>query len=59
MLAPSCQMNRDGRDKPGHDAGSEGVFLEFSAPTWPNGFDIAPDWLFREMELAGELTRAS
>src|SRR5262245_29992230 len=21
------------------------VFLEFGAPTWPNGFDIAPEWL--------------
>lgn len=33
------------------------VFLEFGAPTWPNGFDIAPEWLRREMELAGELHR--
>jgi hypothetical protein len=33
------------------------VFLEFGAPTWPNGFDIAPEWLRREMEGAGELTR--
>jgi Protein of unknown function (DUF2442) len=32
------------------------VFLEFGAPTWPNGFDIAPAWLRREMESAGELT---
>jgi hypothetical protein len=31
------------------------VFLEFGAPTWPNGFDIAPEWLRREMEAAGEL----
>ena len=35
------------------------VFLEFGAPTWPNGFDIAPEWLHREMEGAGELTRAA
>ena len=35
------------------------VFLEFGAPTWPNGFDIAPEWLRREMEKAGELTRAA
>ena len=35
------------------------VFLEFGAPTWPNGFDIAPEWLRREMETAGELTRAA
>ena len=33
------------------------VFLEFGAPTWPNGFDIDPEWLRREMEAAGELTR--
>ena len=32
------------------------VFLEFGAPTWPNGFDIAPAWLHREMDAAGELT---
>ncbi len=35
------------------------VFLEFGAPTWPNGFDIAPEWLRREMEAAGELMRAA
>ena len=34
------------------------VFLEFGAPTWPNGFEIAPEWLRREMEVAGELGRA-
>ena len=33
------------------------VFLEFGALTWPNGFDIAPEWLRREMEAAGELSR--
>jgi hypothetical protein len=33
------------------------VFLEFGAPTWPNGFDVAPEWLHREMERAGELSR--
>ena len=32
------------------------VFLEFGAPTWPNGFDLAPEWLRREMQAAGELT---
>jgi hypothetical protein len=32
------------------------VFLEFGAPTWPNGFDIAPEWLRREMDKAGELS---
>jgi hypothetical protein len=35
------------------------VFLEFGAPTWPNGFDISPEWLRREMAAAGELTRAA
>jgi hypothetical protein len=35
------------------------VFLEFGAPTWPNGFDIAPEWLRREMEKAGELTKVA
>jgi hypothetical protein len=35
------------------------VFLEFGAPTWPNGFDIAPEWLRREMQAAGELTRVA
>jgi hypothetical protein len=33
------------------------VFLEFGAPTWPNGFDIAPEWLRRAMEQVGELSR--
>jgi hypothetical protein len=33
------------------------VFLEFGAATWPSGFDIAPEWLRRDMEAAGELTR--
>jgi len=32
------------------------VFFEFGAPTSPNSFDIAPDWLRREMEAAGELS---
>jgi hypothetical protein len=35
------------------------VFLEFGAPTWPNGFDIAPGWLHREMDSAGELSRVA
>jgi hypothetical protein len=32
------------------------VFLEFGALTWPNGYDMAPEWLRREMEKAGELS---
>jgi hypothetical protein len=35
------------------------VFLEFGAPTWPNGFDIAPEWLRREMAAAGELAQGA
>lgn len=31
------------------------VILECGALTWPNGFDIAPEWLRREMSAAGEL----
>jgi hypothetical protein len=33
------------------------VFLEDGAPTWPNGFDVAPGWLRREIEAAGTLVR--
>ena len=33
------------------------VFLEFGAPTWPNGFDVAPAWLHRELSAAGKLAR--
>jgi Protein of unknown function (DUF2442) len=33
------------------------VFLEFGAPTWPNGFDVAPGWLHREIAAAGNLSR--
>ena len=33
------------------------VFLEFGALIWPNGFDIAPEWLRREMGSRNELTR--
>ena len=31
------------------------VFLDFGALTWPNGYDMCPDWLRGEMEAAGEL----
>jgi hypothetical protein len=34
------------------------VFLEHGSPTWPNGFDVAPAWLYRELEHAGALSRA-
>jgi hypothetical protein len=33
------------------------VFLEFGAPTWPNGFDMCPDWLHLEIEATGALRR--
>ena len=26
------------------------VFLEDGAPTWPNGFDMCPDWLRKQVE---------
>ena len=35
------------------------VFIELGAPTWPNGYDVAPEWLRREMASAGELTQAA
>src|SRR5262249_39711290 len=31
------------------------VFLEDGAPTWPNGYDMAPSWVQMELEAAGEL----
>ena len=33
------------------------VFVEDGVPTWPNGFDIAPGWLRREIEVTGSLER--
>jgi hypothetical protein len=33
------------------------VFLEDGAPTWPNSFDMDPEWLRREIEAAGGLMR--
>jgi hypothetical protein len=35
------------------------VFLEDGAPTWPIGFDMCPDWLRREIEIAAALKRDS
>jgi hypothetical protein len=34
------------------------VFLDLGAPTWPNGYDIAPDALHADMQAAGELRRS-
>jgi Protein of unknown function (DUF2442) len=31
------------------------VFLEYGAPTWPNGFDMCPDCLRQENEATGVL----
>ncbi len=31
------------------------VFLEDGAPTWPNEFDMCPDWLRGEIEASGAL----
>jgi hypothetical protein len=33
------------------------VFLDYGAPTWPNGFDLSPAWLRSEIEAAGKLVR--
>jgi Protein of unknown function (DUF2442) len=33
------------------------VFLEDGAPTWPNSFDMDAEWLRREIEAMGGLTR--
>lgn len=35
------------------------VFVENGAPTWPNGFDLAPAWLYAEMQAAGALPRTA
>jgi Protein of unknown function (DUF2442) len=33
------------------------IFLEDGAPTWPNSFDMDPEWLRREIEATGRLAR--
>ena len=35
------------------------AFLEFGAPTWPNGFHMSPEWLRRQMQDASELTASA
>ncbi len=35
------------------------VFLEDGALIWPNGFDAAPGWLYREMKARGEFKAAA
>jgi hypothetical protein len=34
------------------------VFLEAGAPTWPNGFDLAPWALHRDLDAAGLLDKS-
>ena len=48
MLVPLRDLHYFGR-----------VFLECGALTWPNGFDIAPEWLRREMVEAKEFAHAA
>ena len=33
------------------------VFLEDGVPTWPNRFDMNPEWLRREIDAGGALKR--
>lgn len=35
------------------------VNLDHGALVWPNGFDIDPEWLRREMDMAGELQKSA
>jgi hypothetical protein len=35
------------------------AFVEMGAPTWPNGFDLAPINLYMQLRDAGALTRAA
>jgi hypothetical protein len=35
------------------------VFLQDGAPTWPNGFDMCPDWLRHEIDAGGALKRVA
>ena len=35
------------------------VALDYGAPTWPNGYDMCPDWLRMQMAAAGELRQVA
>ena len=35
------------------------VFVDFGAPTWPNGYDLAPHALYAEMAKAGLLRQGA
>jgi hypothetical protein len=48
MLKPLCDESYFAR-----------VFIELGAPTWPNSFDICPDYLHQQMTQAGELTKVT
>lgn len=41
------------------DAYFKRVFLEAGAPTWPNGFDLAPWALHADLKAAGKLEATS
>ena len=54
----SAMVDQSGPIEPSRDpAYFARVFLEDGAPTWPNGFDVAPGWLRREIEATGALAR--
>ena len=53
LVAANGPMGEPLRD----DAYFARVFLEDGAPTWPNSFDMCPDWLHREMQATGTLAR--
>ena len=35
------------------------VFLEMGTPTWPNGYDICPDFLYLEGQVVSSKSKAS
>ena len=52
LMARSGEMVRPLKD-PAYFAR---VFLENGAPTWPNGFDLAPWALYEDLRKAGRLS---
>jgi hypothetical protein len=38
---------------------SKRVFIEMGVPTWPNGFDLDPIYLYMQLRDAGALTRTA
>jgi hypothetical protein len=53
LVAESGSMGEPLRD-PAYFARA---FLEDGAPTWPNGFDMWPDWLRRKIKATSGLGR--